>query len=130
MQLYNEMEEYEAIPYLSKAADLGSAEAALFCGSACFNQGYGNEAFKYFTIAYRLGVPSAGWHLALCYIGGTGTKKNKEKAIEVMRHAANMDYPEAVYEMYNLEPDNEIWQQKLDSLNLQFDDFPIILNEE
>ena len=46
MRLYYE-DETKAIDYLSKAADTGNAQAALFCGSACLNQGKGNEAFKY-----------------------------------------------------------------------------------
>lgn len=63
MRLYYE-DEAEAVSYLSKAADAGNAQAALFCGSACLNQRRGNDAFKYLSLAYKLGAPSAGWHLA------------------------------------------------------------------
>ena len=56
MRLYYEDEE-AAIVYLSKAADAGNAQAALFCGSACRNQGKGDDAFKYLTKAYELGCP-------------------------------------------------------------------------
>lgn len=125
MRLYYE-DETKAIDYLSKAADTGNAQAALFCGSACLNQGKGNEAFKYLSMAYKLGVPSAGWHLAMCYSAGIGTEPNKDKAIEVMRHAAMMNYPEAVYEMRRIEPANPVWQNKADSLSITFSDFPII----
>lgn len=100
--------EANAIVYLSKAADAGNAQAALFCGSACLNQGKGDDAFKYLSIAYRLGVPSAGWHLAMCYSAGIGTEPNREKAIEVMRHAALLNYPEAVSEMRRIDPGNKI----------------------
>lgn len=52
-----EKDEEAAIVYLSKAADAGNAQAALFCGSACRNQGKGDDAFKYLTKAYELGCP-------------------------------------------------------------------------
>ncbi len=125
MRLYYE-DEVNAIVCLSKAADTGNAQAALFCGSACLNQGKGEDAFKYLSIAYRLGAPSAGWHLAMCYSAGIGTEPNQEKAIEVMRHAALLNYPEAVSEMRRIESDNKIWQHKADSLEIDFPDFPII----
>lgn len=125
MRLYYE-DESKAIAYLSKAADSGNAQAALFCGSACFNQGMGDEAFKYLSMAYESGEPSAGWHLAMCYIGGIGTESNENKAIEAMRHAAIMNYPEAVLEMRRIEPTNSVWQHKADSLGISFPDFPIL----
>ena len=119
-------DEAKAIVYLSKAADEGNAQAALFCGSACLNQGKGEDAFKYLSIAYKLGAPSAGWHLAMCYSAGIGIEPNREKAIEVMRHAALLNYPEAVSEMRRIEPGNKVWQYKADSLEIDFPDFPII----
>ena len=125
MRLYYE-DEAEAVSYLSKAADAGNAQAALFCGSACLNQRRGNDAFKYLSLAYKLGAPSAGWHLAMCYAAGIGTSPDREKAIEAMRHSAMMNYPEAVLEMQRIEPDNKMWQHKADSLDIQFSDFPII----
>lgn len=120
--------EAKAIVYLSKAADAGNAQAALFCGSACLNQGKGDYAFKYLSIAHRLGAPSAGWHLAMCYSAGIGTEPNREKAVEVMRHSALLNYPEAVSEMRRIEPGNKVWQHKADSLEIDFPDFPIIPN--
>lgn len=128
MRMYYE-DEANAIVYLSKAADAGSAQAALFCGSACLNQGKGDEAFRYLTKAYELGAPSAGWHLAMCYSEGIGTQPDRAKAIEVMRHAATHNYAEAVSEMRRIEPNNKIWQHKYDSLEIDFPDFPIIPDE-
>lgn len=122
-------DEANAIVYLSKAADAGNAQAALFCGSACLNQGKGEDAFKYLSISYRLGAPSAGWHLAMCYSAGIGTEPNRVKAIEVMRHAALLNYPEAVSEMRRIELGNKIWQHKADSLEIDFPNFPIITDE-
>lgn len=78
MQLYYE-DEAEAIPYLSKAADAGYAQAVLFCGSACLNLRRGEEAFKYLSQAFNSGIPSAGWHLAMCYAAGIGTKPDRDK---------------------------------------------------
>lgn len=128
MRMYYD-NETDAIVYLSKAAEAGNAQAALFCGSACLNQGKGEDAFKYLSIAYRLGAPSAGWHLAMCYSAGIGIEPNREKAIEVMRHAALLNYPEAVSEMRRIEPGNNVWQNKADSLEIDFPDFPIIPDE-
>lgn len=122
-------DEANAIVYLSKAADEGNAQAALFCGSACLNQGKGDEAFNYLSVAYRLGAPSASWHLAMCYSAEIGTEPNREKAIEVMRHAALLNYPEAVSEMRRIEPGNKVWEHKADSLEIDFPDFPIIPDE-
>ena len=127
MRMYYD-NETDAIVYLSKAAEAGNAQAALFCGSACLNQDR-EDAFKYLSIAYRLGAPSAGWHLAMCYSAGIGIEPNREKAIEVMRHAALLNYPEAVSEMRRIEPDNNVWQHKADSLEIDFPDFPIIPDE-
>lgn len=128
MRLYYDDEE-NAISYLSRAAEAGNAQAALFCGSACINQGKGDDAFKYLSLAYDAGAPSAGWHLAMCYSAGIGTAPDREKAIEVMRHAALLDYPEAVSEMRRIEPDNRMWHHKADSLEIDFPDFPIIPNK-
>lgn len=125
MRMYYD-NETDAIVYLSKAAEAGNAQAALFCGSACLNQGKGEDAFKYLSIAYRFGAPSAGWHLAMCYSAGIGIEPNREKAIELMRHAALLNYPEAVSEMRRIEPGNNVWQYKADSLEIDFPDFPII----
>lgn len=125
MRMYYD-NEANAIVYLSKAAYAGNAQAALFCGSACLNQGNEEDAFKYLSIAYKLGVPSAGWHLAMCYSAGIGTEPNREEAIEVMRHAALLNYPEAVSEMCRIEPSNKVWQHKVDCLEIDFPDFPII----
>ena len=117
MRLYYE-DETKAIDYLSKAADTGNAQAALFCGSACLNQRKENEAFKYLSMAYKLGAPSAGWHLAICYSAGIGTEPNRDKAIEVMRHAAIMNCHEAISEMCRIEPANPVWQNKADSIDI------------
>lgn len=107
-------------------AENGDSQAALMCGSACFNQGKGKEAFKYLNMAYEMGVPSAGWHLAMCYSNGFGTEVNKEKAIEVLRHSALLNYSEAVLEMKRIEPNNLLWQNKTDSLKIDFPVFEII----
>ena len=80
----------------------------------------------YLSMAYKLGSPGAGWHLAMCYSAGIGTEPNRAKAIEVMRHAAILNYPEAVSEMRRIEPTNPVWQHKADSLDVTFPDFPII----
>lgn len=125
MRLYYS-DEAEALIYLSKAAEMGFGRAALFCGSALFNQGRGQEAIKYLTMADELGEQSAGWHLAMCYVGNAGVKEDAEKTIHYLVKSALKDYPEAVLEMKRIDPDNPLWQQKVDSLKIDFPDFPII----
>lgn len=121
---YND--EVASISVLAELAENGDGQAALFCGSACYNQGMGPEAFKYLNMAYEMGVPSAGWHLAMCYSKGFGTEMNNAKALEVMRQSALLNYPEAVLEMKRVEPSNPIWKNKADSLEIDFPDFPIL----
>ena len=58
MRLYYE-DETKAIQYLAELAEKGDRQAALFCGSACYNQDRGQEAFKYLNLAYEMGEPSA-----------------------------------------------------------------------
>ena len=62
----------------------------------------------------------------MCYYKGLGTVADKEKAVEVLRHSALLDYPEAVLEMKRIEPENFLWQTKADSLEIDFPDFVII----
>lgn len=124
MRLYY-TDEPQALEYLTKSADSGNAQAALFCGSAYFNQGQIDKAIKYQTIAYNAGVPSAGWHLAMC-LAAQGDDSKIIKAIEFMRQSALHNYPEAVLEMMRIEPTNSMWKQKADSLQIDFAEFPII----
>lgn len=119
-------DEKEAIPYLSRAAEKGDATAALFCGSACFNQDNYVDAVKYLLQAYELGAPSAGWHLAMIYASGLGVEPDRDKAINYLRHSSILNYPEAVLEMKRIEPSNPLWSHKVDSLEIDFPDFPII----
>lgn len=125
MRLYY-TDEAEALKYLSQAAEMGYSRAALFCGSALFNQGFGQKAIKYLIIADELGEQSAGWHLAMCYIGNAGVKEDAEKAIHYLVKSALKDYPEAVLEMRRIDPKNPLWKHKVDSLEIDFPDFPII----
>lgn len=124
MRLYY-TDEVQALEYLSQSAESGNSQAALFCGSAYFNQGQLDNAIKYLTIAYNAGVPSAGWHLAMCLVQ-KGNDKDIEQTIEYLRHSAELDYPEAVLEMRRIEPSNPVWQHKIDSLKINFPDFEII----
>ena len=84
MRLYY-TDEPQALEYLTKSADSGNAQAALFCGSAYFNQGQIDKAIKYQTIAYNAGAPSAGWHLAMC-LAAQGDDSKIIKAIAYIIH--------------------------------------------
>ncbi len=124
MRLYYE-DEAKAIYYLSRAADNGNAQAALFCGSALYNQGQIGKALKYLKFAYDNEIPSAGWHLAMC-LSRSSQALDKDLIIDCLRHSANLNYPEAVIEMRRIEPTNPVWQHKADSLEIDFPDFLII----
>lgn len=104
------------------------AEAALFCGSALYNQGQIGKALKYLKFAYDNEIPSAGWHLAMC-LSRSSQALDKDLIIDCLRHSANLNYPEAVIEMQRIEPTNPVRQHKADSLEINFPDFPIIPNE-
>lgn len=119
-------DEKEAIQYLSKAAENGDGKAALFCGTACMNQGIYADAIKFLLQAYELEIPSAGWHLAMIYSSGLGVESNRDEAINYLRHSAILNYPEAVLEMKRIEPYNPLWSHKADSLEIDLPDFPII----
>ena len=118
MRLYY-TDESASLQYLAKSAQSGNGRAALFCGSAFFNQGDIEMARKYQIIAYKANEPSAGWHLAM-------SEPDRDRAIEFMRKSAILNYPEAVLEMKRIEPNNRIWKHKVDSLEIDFPDFPII----
>lgn len=122
MRLYYS-DEAAAIDLLSKSADAGNIQSALFCGSACFNQydtdpKYGMMAVKYLTQAYNAGVPSAGWHLSMCYGNGIGTDVDIDKAWECLKHSAELDCEEAVLEMLRSGQDREYWSNKAKKLGL------------
>lgn len=125
MRLYY-TDEANALPFLTQAALAGNGQAALFCGSTYFNHGDGLHAIKYLVIADSLGVPSAGWHLAMCYVGKAGVEQDLEKAIHFLVRSGLQDFPEAVLELRRIDTDNPLWQQKADSLKIDFEDFPII----
>ena len=122
MRLYYS-DEVAAIPLLAKSADAGNIQSALFCGSACFNQSdndpkYGPMAVKYLTQDYNAGVPSAGWHLSMCYGNGIGTEVNIDKAWECLKHSAELDCEDAVLEMLRSGQDAEYWRAKAKKLGL------------
>lgn len=54
---------------------------------------------------------------------------DEANAIVYLSKAAMMNYPEAVSEMRSIEPDNQIWQHKADSLQIDSANFPSIQDE-
>lgn len=64
----------------------------------------------------------------MCFVA-EGKKGYRQKAIEYLRYSALHDCPEAVLEMKRIEPSNNIWTHKVDSLKIDFYDFPIIPEE-
>ena len=52
--------------------------------------------------------------------------KEKRRMAIVSSLFVTVNYPEAVSEMRRIEPHNQLWQHKADSLNITFPDFQII----
>lgn len=109
MSEYYAGNEPKAITYLSEAALGGNAQAALFCGSAYFNEDKFDDAIKYLKIADQLGVPSAGWHIFHCY-EAKGDQSSYETALKYLRKSAEAGVPEAIEDMHSIEPNNPKWK--------------------
>ena len=61
------------------------------------------KSFNYLKQAYELGVKDISFFLGECYLYGNGTEKDPEKAIEVLKTAADYvleytDFPEDNYQ--------------------------------
>lgn len=94
----------------------------LFYGNELYNQAtekhsqsIGLKAFQMLTKAYGFGeeLPSAGWHLGLCYMNAIGTHQDTEKGLECLRQSAKYGYPEAIIEMSELGlEDSPYWESQ------------------
>lgn len=92
----------------------------LFYGNELYNQALdkksqtiGLKAFQVLTKAFEYGkeLPSAGWHLGLCYMNAVGTSVDYEKGIECLRQSAKYGYPEAIIEMSEIGlEDSSYWE--------------------
>ena len=87
-------------------ADAGDAEAQNLIGVCYF---YGKrveknikEAVIWFSRSAALGNPKGQTNLALCYLDGSGGKRNEIEARRLLRLAANQGYANAQYELGSL----------------------------
>lgn len=111
-----------ALVWWEKAALQDYPRGVLFYGNELYNQAVekksqsiGLKAFQMLSKAYSFGeeLPSAGWHLGLCYWNAIGTPENIEKGLECLRQSAKYGYPEAIIELsgFGLE-DSPYWEKK------------------
>ena len=57
----------------------------------------GRRTFNICNQKISLKNPSSQFYRGLLYMNGIGTKKNKKKALQLIRLAANRNYPSALY---------------------------------
>lgn len=111
-----------AMVWWEKSAMQNYPRGVLFYGNELYNQALdkksqaiGLKAFQMLTKAFEYGkeLPSAGWHLGLCYINAVGTAENYEKGIDCLRQSAKYGYPEAIITMSELDlEDSTFWEKK------------------
>lgn len=111
-----------AMVWWEKSALQDYPRGVLFYGNELYNQAIekksqnvGLKAFQMLTKAYSFGkdLPSAGWHLGLCYWNAVGTPENIEKGIECLRQSAKYGYPEAIIAMSEIGvEDSQYWEKK------------------
>lgn len=109
-----------AMVWWEKSALQNYPRGVLFYGNELYNQALekksqsiGLKAFQTLTKAYSFGkdLPSAGWHLGLCYMNAVGTHEDIEKGLECLRQSAKYSYPEAIIEMSELGlEDSPYWE--------------------
>lgn len=111
-----------AMVWWEKSALQNFPRGVLFYGNELYNQAtekhsqsIGLKAFQMLNKSYSFGeeLPSAGWHLGLCYMNAIGTHQNIEKGLECLRQSAKYGYPEAIIEMSELGlEDSPYWESR------------------
>lgn len=109
-----------AMVWWEKSAMQNYPRGVLFYGNELYNQALdkksqtiGLKVFQVLTKAFEYGkeLPSAGWHLGLCYMNAVGTSVDYEKGIECLRQSAKYGYPEAIIEMSEIGlEDSSYWE--------------------
>lgn len=111
-----------AMVWWEKSALQDFPRGVLFYGNELYNQAAekhsqttGIKAFQMLSKAYGFGkdLPSAGWHLGLCYMNAVGTNQDTDKGLECLRQSAKFGYPEAIIELSELGlEDSPYWENK------------------
>lgn len=111
-----------AMIWWEKSALQDFPRGVLLYGNGLYNQAVethsqsiGLKAFQMLSKAYSFGkeLPSAGWHLGLCYMNAVGTHQDSEKGLECLRQSAKYGYSEAIIEMSELGlEDSSYWEHQ------------------
>ena len=97
-----ELDEFEeAIRWFKMAADAGSIEAKYWLGGTYWGKD-DERSFYYFKTATENGYPVAKYYLALFYLNGKVVEKDEEKAIRMLREAAECSDVEASEVLENM----------------------------
>ncbi len=99
IRLYDNKEYDAAIPFLTKAAEMGNALAQIDLGN-CYYYGHGAtkdyfKAVKWFKKSAEQGNANAQYNVGLCYYWGEGVTKNYAEAVRWYRLAAEQGHQEA-----------------------------------
>ena len=119
----------KAMFYLDRAAELGNTDAMMLCGSIYLDNGTLDKAIKYYYLAYKKSVPCAGWKLAGCYMD-MDPDKYKDQILDALIKSAHLECPDAVRAMTEMDPENPVWKEKNERLELEEVPVCIVPEEE
>jgi len=91
----------QGMALMNKAAEAGSADAAMFLGNAYFN-GAGVErdrkaGMQWYMTAAERGHPLAQFRIGLAYLSGNGMVRDDSQGILWVNKAAEQNLPDALY---------------------------------
>ena len=99
-KLKDESDFTKAVDWLTKAADLGHAQAMVYLGNCLYHViGYIDykKAVSWFRKAAELGLARGENNLGVCYLNGKGVEEDKAEAFRLFRKAAAKDYAMAQF---------------------------------
>ena len=99
-KLKDESDFTKAVEWLTKAADLGHAQAMVYLGNCLYHViGYIDykKAVSWFRKAAELGLARGENNLGVCYLNGKGVEEDKAEAFRLFRKAAAKDYAMAQF---------------------------------
>ncbi|MDO4620629.1 MAG: tetratricopeptide repeat protein [Lachnospiraceae bacterium] len=90
-----EIDRKKAFGYFEKAAGQGNAEAAYQLAAMCFEMQKPEEAVQYLQRSMEAGVSGAAYQYALCLYYGDGIRRDRKKAVQILKQCAREGDQEA-----------------------------------